>query len=264
MKKHLDSIADYYILNSKRGKSLNKAAGTNLKPDFKDEGADFNAVKSVVIVDNDKLKRIHLREAIKVNKSFKVESNLSYTDSLINELYTLKPDIIVFSSFVSNEENIDMLNKIKQDLPLAKTIIVADKADEILFCKAIKAGIKAYCLSDYTADKMFNIVNKITNGGHYYDHSMDDLVYRVFSHMSNINQLPIDKPIHEQLGLTQKELEVLGAIARYDTYKKAAEHLYISPSTIKAHLSNIYRKFNVKTKLQAVLKAYEMLYGFVA
>ena len=183
MKKHLDSIADYYILNSKRGKSLYKAAGKNLKPDFKDEGADFNAVKSVVIVDSDKLKRIHLREAIKVNKSFKVESNLSYTDSLINELYTLKPDIIVFSSFVSNEENIDMLNKIKQDLPIAKTIIVADKADETLFCKAIKAGIKAYCLSDYTADKMFNIVNKITNGGHYYDHSMADLVYRVFSHM---------------------------------------------------------------------------------
>ncbi|MFN2439679.1 MAG: response regulator transcription factor, partial [Chitinophagaceae bacterium] len=56
----------------------------------------------------------------------------------------------------------------------------------------------------------------------------------------------------QQTLLTKRELEVLALIAEGLNYKEVAEKLYVSPETVRKHLSNIYSKLQVNNKVAAI------------
>ena len=56
-------------------------------------------------------------------------------------------------------------------------------------------------------------------------------------------------------GLTSRELEIIEEIAEGRNYQQIAEALFISPSTVRKHIENIYRKLQVHNKIEAVQKA---------
>jgi DNA-binding NarL/FixJ family response regulator len=55
--------------------------------------------------------------------------------------------------------------------------------------------------------------------------------------------------------LSSREVEVLGRISLGESNKEAARSLGISPSTVRAHLENIFRKLGCTTRAAATLKA---------
>ncbi len=63
-----------------------------------------------------------------------------------------------------------------------------------------------------------------------------------------------DKAI-KALGLTRREVEMLGFLAQGKSNKEIARDLDLSPNTIKTHLSNLYQKLGAKNRTQAVTKA---------
>ena len=61
-----------------------------------------------------------------------------------------------------------------------------------------------------------------------------------------------------EIALSDRELEVLNHIAEGRTNPEIAEVLFLSPNTIKTHVSNIYRKLDVERRAQAVARAKEL------
>lgn len=61
-----------------------------------------------------------------------------------------------------------------------------------------------------------------------------------------------------ELGLSERELEVLALLASGQTNAEVAEALYISVGTVKSHSANIYRKLEVKNRTEAVARAREL------
>lgn len=58
--------------------------------------------------------------------------------------------------------------------------------------------------------------------------------------------------------LSEREVEVLQRVAKGETNREIAERLFLSPDTIKSHVSNIYRKLDVNRRAQAVARAKEL------
>ena len=58
--------------------------------------------------------------------------------------------------------------------------------------------------------------------------------------------------------LSDREVEVLELVARGKTNREIADELYLSPNTIKSHVSNIYRKLDVARRPEAVARAKEL------
>jgi len=65
----------------------------------------------------------------------------------------------------------------------------------------------------------------------------------------------LDTAMVSQLGLSKRELEILGLLAEGHSNQEIAEKIFLSLSTVKTHLQNIFEKLDVKRRLQAVEKA---------
>ncbi|HCY85736.1 MAG TPA: hypothetical protein DHV36_11430 [Desulfobacteraceae bacterium] len=68
-----------------------------------------------------------------------------------------------------------------------------------------------------------------------------------------------EEPGNDDTGLTRREKEILDLIASGFSNQQIADELFISPHTVKTHLHNIFKKINVKRRLQAALWAAENL-----
>ena len=68
----------------------------------------------------------------------------------------------------------------------------------------------------------------------------------------------IDTKKIEDLGLSKREYEVLCQLAKGHSNKEIASLLFVSESTIKTHVSNVYVKLDVKRRTQAIQKAKEL------
>ncbi len=62
-------------------------------------------------------------------------------------------------------------------------------------------------------------------------------------------------PSYESIGLSEREFEVLKRLAQGHSNQEIADQLFISLSTVKTHVSNIYAKLHVKRRTQAITKA---------
>jgi DNA-binding CsgD family transcriptional regulator len=62
------------------------------------------------------------------------------------------------------------------------------------------------------------------------------------------------EPARDGLGLTSRERDVLAWVARGKTNSEVAEILWVTPSTVRKHLENIYAKLGVHTRTAAVTR----------
>jgi DNA-binding NarL/FixJ family response regulator len=66
-----------------------------------------------------------------------------------------------------------------------------------------------------------------------------------------------DRAGAKSLGLTERELTILGALARGLSNDEIAKEFWVAPQTVKFHLTNIYRKLGVKNRTEATRLAYQ-------
>ena len=68
----------------------------------------------------------------------------------------------------------------------------------------------------------------------------------------------INEPAIRELGMSQREMEVLNLIVEGCSNQEIADRLFLSLSTIKTHTSNLFSKLNVSRRTQAVQKAFDL------
>jgi two-component system, NarL family, response regulator LiaR len=71
----------------------------------------------------------------------------------------------------------------------------------------------------------------------------------------NRNDFVLDESVVAKLELSKRELEILGLLAQGHSNQEIAAELFVSLSTVKTHIQNIYEKLDVKRRTQAVEKA---------
>ncbi len=69
---------------------------------------------------------------------------------------------------------------------------------------------------------------------------------------------PVEKPRIEQAGISKREYEVLELIALGLSNQEIADRLFVSTSTVKTHISNLYSKLGVKRRTEALRRAKEL------
>jgi DNA-binding NarL/FixJ family response regulator len=159
-------------------------------------------------------------------------------------------DIILMDIEMPEMNGILATEIVRQKYPQIKTIILTVFDDEENIFNAIQAGAMGYLLKDETPNSIIDGIKMIMNGGA----PMSPIIAaKSLEILRNPNCVNFEKK--EDFCLSKREIEVLDQLSQGLDYNEISENLFISPSTVRKHIENIYRKLQVNNKMKAVKKA---------
>ncbi|MFY8020434.1 MAG: response regulator [Bacteroidia bacterium] len=209
----------------------------------------MNDVIQLVIVDDKQPNRVSLKEKL----SFVPEVNVVFLaangEDFLEQMAELKQkiDIVLMDIDMPIMDGIKAVNIGSQLYPETKFVMLTVFDDDEKIFEAIKSGAIGYLLKDENADRIVDAIKEITEFG---GSPMSPRIARKALQILMNAQVSIDKK--QESGLSDRELEILkGLVDGYD-YKIVAEKLFISPLTVRTHITKIYKKLRVNNKVQAV------------
>jgi len=160
-------------------------------------------------------------------------------------------DLILMDIEMPGLSGIETTDIVKKKYPHIKIVMltVFDNDDNIF--NAIKAGADGYLLKDVNPDVLYQGIKDTMNGGAAMNPSIALKALKLLRNPESIS----DKEKTKEVTLTSRETEVLEQLGKGLSYTKIADNLIISPSTVRKHIENIYKKLQVHNKLEAVDQA---------
>jgi len=197
-----------------------------------------------------------LINAVKEKLSFFDDVSVKHTSLNGSELLTKLQeshnlDLILMDIEMPVLNGIETTQIVKQKYPHIKIIMLtAFDNDEHIF-NAIKAGADGYLLKEINPKDLYEGILETLNGGAAMNPSIAMKTLKLLRNPIDI-QNPRDQ---EEISLSTREVEVLEQLSKGLSYTVIADHLFLSPSTVRKHIENIYKKLQVHSKIEAVQKA---------
>lgn len=207
---------------------------------------------NIAIVDDNTF----LIHAVKEKLSFFEDVVIKHTSINGSELLTKLQenhniDLILMDIEMPVLNGIESTQIVKQKYPHIKIIMLtAFDNDEHIF-NAIKAGADGYLLKEINPQDLYNGIKETLKGGAAMNPSIAMKTLKLLRNPIEVQNLK-DK---EGISLSAREVEVLEQLSKGLSYTIIAKHLFLSPSTVRKHIENIYKKLQVHSKIEAVQKA---------
>ena len=192
------------------------------------------------------IEKLSLFEDLKIKTSH--QSGHELLESLEKDCHY---DLILMDIEMPGLNGVETTALVKKKYPQIKIVMltVFDNNDHIF--NAIKAGADGYLLKDVIPDLLYKGIIDTLNGGAAMNPS---IAMKALKLLRNPDTLQSNKNAKE-VSLTSREIDVLEQLGKGLSYTKIADNLFISPSTVRKHIENIYKKLHVHNKLEAVEEA---------
>ncbi|MFC0876733.1 response regulator [Saccharicrinis sp. FJH2] len=157
-------------------------------------------------------------------------------------------DVILMDIQMPRMDGIVATANVKEKYPQIKIIMLTVFDDEANIFKSIQSGADGYLLKDEDAETIHNSIVEIMEGGAPMTPS---IALKALKLLRNPVK-PSEEPPKKNYELSVRETEVLEQLSRGLNYNEISANLFISPATVRKHIENIYRKLQVRNKLEAV------------
>ena len=138
-----------------------------------------------------------------------------------------------------------------------KVLALSGYDDADLIFRAMKIGARGYVLKTMASAQLIYAIEEVLNGKIYLPLALSSRFFEYFQQSFREEANAKESQQEENLldYLTQREEEVLELLTQGITYKGVANKLFISETTVKTHVNNIFQKLQVNDRTQAVLYA---------
>ncbi len=167
---------------------------------------------------------------------------------------THRPDVILMDIRMPEMDGLEATARIveESDWPVRVLILTTFDPDEYVY-KALRSGASGFVLKDIPPEELIAAVRTVAQGGALLAPSITRRLIGRFA-----ERLAVDTAMSDRLErLTDREREILAAVARGSSNAEIAEELFIGASTVKSHVSSILTKLGLRDRTQAVVFAYE-------
>ncbi|WP_421823829.1 response regulator [Flagellimonas oceanensis] len=149
-------------------------------------------------------------------------------------------------------DGIETVRIVKQKYPHIKVLMLTVFDNDENIFNAIQAGADGYLLKEIEGQKLYTAITETVGGGAAMSPSIAVKTLKLLRYPEKQESLSVRE---EDISLSSREKEVLEQLAEGLSYTVIAKNLFLSPSTVRKHIENIYKKLQVHNKLEAVQKA---------
>lgn len=161
-----------------------------------------------------------------------------------------RPQVVLMDLDMPVMDGIETIRAASALYPRIKFIVLTIFEDTERIFEAIKAGANGYLLKD---DKAVNIMDAISNVMDYNGVPMSPVIARKAMELMLAGKQEAKPETKESdLGLTNREIEILKELATGATYNAIGEKLFISPLTVRKHVANLYEKLHAGSRIQII------------
>jgi DNA-binding NarL/FixJ family response regulator len=209
----------------------------------------------LVLVDDHAMVRRGMRDFLGLHDDLEVVGVAADGATAITLVDQLRPDVVVMDLLMPVVDGIEATARIKAAHPDVEVIALTSFIEEERVVAAIEAGATGFLLKDAGADDLAAAVRAAARG----EVHLDPAVARIVAgRMRRGGQTGDGSAPGDRLaGLTPREREVLGGVARGLSNRAIADELGITERTARTHVSNILAKLELASRTQAALLAAE-------
>jgi DNA-binding NarL/FixJ family response regulator len=197
----------------------------------------------IFLADDHPLMRTGLRHSLSVREGFEVIGEASDGYTAIEKISKLRPDIALIDMDMPGLSGNDVIRIFKKTAPELKLLILSTYSDKKFVSEAMRAGADGYILKNVPIDELEKILRELCDGNSCFSPYLINLT-------TEDEQEYVNKK--DNFNLTTRETEILHALSEGMSNKEISSKLFISVETVKSHVKNIYKKLDVKNRVEAV------------
>jgi len=200
----------------------------------------------ILLVDDHAVVRSGLSKFLMVNKDLKLVGEASNGIEAIQMVSLHKPDVVLMDLMMPEMDGITATREIHQKYPQVKVLALTSFAEQNMVQGALQAGAIGYLQKNVTAKELGNAIRSACVGRM----TLSPEATQVLAESIAQPQIPGEQ-------LTERERDVLRCMVSGLNNNEIAQQLVVSLGTVKFHISNIFHKLGVDSRVEAVKLAIE-------
>lgn len=201
----------------------------------------------LLIADDHLIIRQGLRLILETEDEFEIVAEASDGAEAVERCLAFKPDVVLMDLRMPNMDGLAAIEKLKALQPGTAVVILTTFNEDELMLRGLRAGARGYLLKDTDRNALFDTIRAAARGETLLKPEIMQKVLTLAGGGKQVSSGSISN-----VELTDREQEVLEAVARGDRSKEVAYQLGISERTVKAHLASIYAKLGVDSRAAAI------------
>ena len=205
----------------------------------------------VLIADDHTLFRSGLKGMLARAEGFEVVGEAKTGEEAVMKSAEVLPEIVLMDIQMPQMNGIEATRRLLESNPAVGVVMLTMFGDDDSVFAAMRAGARGYVLKGADAEEVLNVVSAVAVGEAHFG---PEIARRLMGFFSAPKPAP---PLEAFPEITAREVEVLDLIARGRANAEIARQLYVSPKTVRNHISNIFTKLQVADRAQAIVRARE-------
>jgi DNA-binding NarL/FixJ family response regulator len=208
----------------------------------------------VVVADDQEIVRIGLTMILNAEPDIEVVGEAADGRRAVELAQSLRPDVCLFDIRMPGMDGIEATRRLAGPAvadPLAVVVITTFDLDEYVYA-ALRAGARGFLLKDAGSALLAQAVHAAASGDALIAPNITTRLLKAFADAG-----PTAPPRQPIDALTDREEEVIAAVARGRTNTEIADELYISLSTVKTHVTSLMSKLAARNRVEIAMWAYE-------
>ena len=202
-------------------------------------------IKVSIVEDNNKIRQ-GLSILIDGSEGFQCISAFSNAEDALKKIPIQIPDVVLMDINLPGMSGIECVEKLKEKLPDLQIMMLTVYEDNELIFKSLVAGASGYIIKRTPPAQLIEAIREIHEGGSPMSNQIARKVVDAFRQYG--------KSQKDTENLSERENEILSFVAKGFHDQEIADEFSLSIKTIRTHLRNIYKKLQVRSRTEAVLK----------
>jgi DNA-binding NarL/FixJ family response regulator len=205
----------------------------------------------ILIADDHAVFREGLRAVLGPESDMEVVGEAATGNEVLKRAEELGSDVILMDIQMPGVNGIEATRRILETTPHIGVVVLTMFEDDDSVFSAMRAGARGYVLKGADPSEILKVVRAVARGEAYFG---PEIARRLVDFFSSPKPPSPEGAFPE---LTSREREILDLIARGHSNAKIAARLFVSPNTVRNHISHIFAKLQVADRAHAIVRARE-------